>query len=48
LNGSETVPREALAEFCRKHQLPYVEISAMTGKNLEKFKHMLFDFYHEN
>jgi GTP-binding protein len=34
-----------LREFCRRSKIPYVEISALAGTNLAKFKKTLFAFY---
>ena len=36
---------DALRNFCRKRKIPFVEISALKGTNLEKMKKILFSFH---
>jgi len=36
---------DALRNFCRKRKIPYVEISALRGINLEKLKKTIFAFH---
>jgi GTP-binding protein len=36
---------DALQNFCRKRKIPFVEISALKGTNLEKMKRILFSFH---
>jgi GTPase len=36
---------DALQNFCRKRKIPFVEISALAGTNLEKMKKILFSFH---
>jgi len=36
---------DALRNFCRRRKIPYVEISALRGMNLEKLKQTIFAFH---
>ena len=36
---------DSLQNFCRKRKIPYVEISALKGINLEKLKQIIFAFH---
>ena len=36
---------DALQNFCRKRKIPYVEISALRGINLDKLKRTIFAFH---
>ena len=36
---------DALQNFCRKRKIPFVEISALKGTNLDKMKKILFSFH---
>jgi GTP-binding protein len=46
--GNETRKNlEPLQAHCHKENLPYLEISAVKGINLNRFKHKLFELYHE-
>ncbi|MCK4763691.1 MAG: GTPase ObgE [Candidatus Aminicenantes bacterium] len=36
-----------LEDYCAREGIPYIEISALKGINLEKFKELLFELYHE-
>lgn len=36
-----------LENYCSENGIPYLEISALTGANLDEFKEKLFGFYHE-
>ena len=38
---------EQLRAYCDKEKLPYLEISAVKGINLDRLKRKLFEFYHE-
>lgn len=39
---------QQLSQYCREQQLPFLEISAMKGTNLNRLKNLLFDLYHES
>jgi GTP-binding protein len=38
---------EEINKHCATNEIPYVEISAMKGTNVEKLKELLFELYHE-
>ena len=45
LLGADRGGVDALRNFCRRHTIPYVEISALTATNLDPMKKALFAFH---
>lgn len=39
---------EQLSDYCSRHELPFLEISAMKGTNLNRLKNRLFELYRES
>jgi len=45
LAGADRAGIDGLRKYCRQRKIPYVEISALKGTNLEKMKKALFSFH---
>ncbi|MCP5051642.1 MAG: GTPase ObgE [bacterium] len=45
-NGNAPHYLEELRDYCSKENLPYIEISALLGTSLNRFKAKLFELYH--
>ena len=47
VDGGSRESADRLQAYCQENKIAYIEISALKGLNLNRFKEQLFDYYHE-